>query len=44
MAQLLNKRGDRPFDAHDEERFAEFARAIGVVLESWARMGSGRAA
>jgi putative ABC transport system ATP-binding protein len=44
VAQLLNKRGSGPFDARDEERFVEFARAIGVVLESWARMGSGRAA
>jgi ABC-type lipoprotein export system ATPase subunit len=44
VAQLLNKRGAGPFDARDEERFAEFARSIGVVLESWARMGRGRAA
>jgi len=39
VAQLLNKAGDRPFDAADERRMAEFAGSLGVVLESWWRMG-----
>jgi adenylate cyclase len=40
VAQLLNKRSGEPFDANDERRFADFTRSIGVVLESWVRMGS----
>ena len=36
--QLLNKRGDRRFDAADEQRLASFAASISVVLESWSRM------
>jgi len=40
VAQLLNKRSGAPFDAHDEERFREFARSISPVLESWARMNA----
>ena len=38
VIQLLNKRGDRPFDATDEQQLAAFATNIGVVLESWCRM------
>jgi len=34
VAQLLNKRGDRPFDTTDETQFEEFAAAMGVILES----------
>jgi len=34
VAQLLNKRGDRPFDTSDETQFEEFATAMGVILES----------
>lgn len=34
VAQLLNKEGDRPFDATDQSQFQEFATAIGVILES----------
>jgi len=40
VAQLLNKRSGAPFDAHDEERFCEFAKSISPVLESWARMNA----
>jgi putative ABC transport system ATP-binding protein len=35
VAQLLNKRGDAPFDAGDERRFRDFAASIGVILQSW---------
>ena len=38
VAQLLNKRGGQPFDADDERRFAEFAAAVGVIVEAWWRM------
>jgi adenylate cyclase len=38
VAQILNKRDGAAFTELDEERFADFARAIGPVLESWARM------
>ena len=34
VAQLLNRRDGQPFDAHDEERFAEFIRSIGVIFET----------
>lgn len=36
VAQLLNKVGDlaQPFSAEDEERFAQFAPSIGILLES----------
>jgi adenylate cyclase len=45
VAQLLNKSGERPFDAADERRMGEFAASLGVVLESWWRMGrAGRGA
>ena len=43
VAQALNKRGGIPFAAADEQRFAEFAASIGVVLESWSQMARGRA-
>jgi len=38
VAQLLNRRDGRPFDAADEERFARFAAPLGLVLESWRRL------
>ncbi len=38
VMQLLNKAGDRPFDAKDESVFGEFAGQMGVILEAWARM------
>ncbi len=38
VVQLLNKAGGTPFDADDEQRLAEFAAPIGVILESWSRL------
>jgi len=38
VAQLLNRRDGRPFDAADEERFARFAAPLGLILESWQRL------
>jgi putative methionine-R-sulfoxide reductase with GAF domain len=43
VAQVLNKHGGAPFGADDEERFAEFANALGIVLESWWQMARSRA-
>ncbi len=34
IAQLLNKKGTDPFTAEDEERFAQFAPSIGILLET----------
>jgi putative ABC transport system ATP-binding protein len=34
VAQLLNRRDGRPFDARDEERFAAFIQSIGVIFET----------
>ncbi len=34
VAQLLNRRDGQPFDAHDEQRFAEFTHSIGVIFET----------
>lgn len=44
VAEVLNKRGGVPFAATDEQRFAEFAASLGVVLESWWQMARARAA
>jgi adenylate cyclase len=41
VAQLLNKRGGKPFEEKDEARFGEFAGSISVILENWWAM-SGR--
>jgi len=38
VAQILNKRDGRTFDAADEQRFAAFSAHLGVVLESWWEM------
>jgi adenylate cyclase len=38
VAEVLNRKDGRPFDAVDERRFAEFGGSIGVLLESWWRM------
>jgi len=38
VAQLLNRRDGRPFDAADEERFARFAAPLGLILETWRRL------
>ena len=35
VAQLLNKRGEKPFEEQDEVRFGEFAGSISVILENW---------
>jgi putative ABC transport system ATP-binding protein len=43
VAEVLNKCGGVPFAAADEQRFAEFAASLGVVLESWSQMARGRA-
>lgn len=34
VVQLANKAGNVPFDEEDEERFRDFASAIGIILES----------
>jgi putative ABC transport system ATP-binding protein len=34
VAQLLNRRDGKPFDATDEARFGEFMTSIGVIFES----------
>ncbi|MCP6760923.1 MAG: GAF domain-containing protein [Fischerella sp. CENA71] len=34
VVQLANKAGNIPFDSQDEERFRDFASAIGIILES----------
>jgi adenylate cyclase len=34
VVQLLNKAGDVPFDDEDEQRFRDFAAAIGIILET----------
>lgn len=34
VAQLLNRKDGQPFDEEDEQRFAGFARSIGVIFET----------
>jgi adenylate cyclase len=34
VAQLLNRRDGQPFDAEDEQRFAEFVQSLGVIFET----------
>ncbi|MBF2076881.1 MAG: GAF domain-containing protein [Synechococcales cyanobacterium C42_A2020_086] len=34
VVQLLNKVGEQPFDAADEQLFREFADSLGIILES----------
>ncbi len=34
VVQLLNKAGGVPFDKEDEQRFRDFAAAIGIILET----------
>jgi putative ABC transport system ATP-binding protein len=38
VTQLLNRRDGRPFDAGDEQRYADFAASLGVLLESLVEM------
>ena len=44
VAQVLNKHGGAPFATADEQRFAEFAASLGVVLESWWQMARAHSA
>jgi putative ABC transport system ATP-binding protein len=44
VVQLLNKQGGGSFDESDERQFAEFARSMAVLLETWSRMRSQQAA
>jgi len=41
VAQLLNRRDGRPFDALDEERFATFIQSIGVIFETQLGLAEG---
>ncbi len=41
ITQLLNRRDGQPFDENDEQRFAEFAASLGVLLESLVGMVAG---
>lgn len=34
VAQLLNRKDGKPFDAREERRFGEFTDSLGVVLET----------
>ena len=34
VAQLLNRRDGRPFDAEDERKFSRFMESIGTILEN----------
>jgi adenylate cyclase len=43
VAQLLNRLDGKVFDDGDESRFAEFVASIGVILETWSKLGSVRA-
>jgi len=38
VAQLLNKKGGGSFTAEDERRFNDFSNALGLIVESWARL------
>jgi putative ABC transport system ATP-binding protein len=38
VAQLLNKEGGGSFTKEDEQRFTEFSSALGLIVESWARL------
>ena len=38
VAQLLNRRDGKAFESADEDRFAEFASSLGVILEGWSEM------
>ena len=41
VAQLLNRRDGKPFDALDEERFATFIQSIGVIFETQLGLAEG---
>jgi putative ABC transport system ATP-binding protein len=38
VAELLNKKGGRPFGADDEKLFETFARPLGLILETCSRL------
>jgi adenylate cyclase len=38
VAQLLNKKGGGSFSEEDERRFNDFSNALGLIVESWARL------
>lgn len=42
VTQLLNRANGKPFDATDEHTFAEFARSLGVILETLHRLNGYR--
>jgi putative ABC transport system ATP-binding protein len=42
VAQLLNRRDEKPFDDKDERRFANFIESIGVILETQLGLGGPR--
>lgn len=42
VAQLLNRRDGKPFDAGDEDKFAGFVGSLGVILETLDGMAAGR--
>jgi putative ABC transport system ATP-binding protein len=41
VAQMLNKHGGGPFTEADQQAFAAFARPLGVILETCARLAAG---
>lgn len=42
VAQLLNRRDGKPFDAEDEQRFTDFIQSIGVILETLEDLTTGK--
>ena len=40
VTQLLNRQDGEPFDDSDEEKFAQFAGSLGVILEALHRLHS----
>jgi adenylate cyclase len=42
VAQLLNRRDGRPFDAADEARYRHFVESIGLVLETLQKLLAAR--
>lgn len=42
VAQLLNRRDGLPFDTDDEQRFADFVRSLGVILQTLQSLGNAR--
>ena len=42
VAQALNRRDGKPFDAEDAARFAALVEPLGVLLQAWAEMAAER--